>query len=54
MLATDLPVIGLSDPIDLPRSRYRETAVPWLDRLLDTLELDTTALVGHSGGCGTD
>ena len=49
-IAPDLPGIGLSDPIDLPRDRYRETAVAWLDRLLDALELDSTALVGHSGG----
>lgn len=49
-LAPDLPGVGLSDPIDLPGDRYRETAVAWLDRLLDTLELDATTLVGHSGG----
>jgi pimeloyl-ACP methyl ester carboxylesterase len=49
-LAPDRPGQGLSDPIDLPRNRYRETAVAWLDRLLDTLELDATALLGHSGG----
>jgi pimeloyl-ACP methyl ester carboxylesterase len=49
-IAPDLPGVGLSDPIDLPHDRYRETAVAWLDRLLDTLELDATTLVGHSGG----
>jgi pimeloyl-ACP methyl ester carboxylesterase len=49
-IAPDRPGVGLSDPIDLPRDRYRETAVAWLDRLLDTLELDTTTLLGHSGG----
>ena len=49
-IAPDLPGVGLSDPIDLPQDRYRETAVAWLDRLLDTLELDATTLVGHSGG----
>jgi pimeloyl-ACP methyl ester carboxylesterase len=49
-IAPDLPGVGLSDPIDLPTDRYRETAVAWLDRLLDALELDSTALVGHSGG----
>jgi pimeloyl-ACP methyl ester carboxylesterase len=42
--------VGLSDPIDLPAARFRETAVAWLDRLLDTLELDAATLVGHSGG----
>jgi pimeloyl-ACP methyl ester carboxylesterase len=49
-IAPDRPGSGLSDPVDLPRERYRETAVAWLDRLLDTLELDSTALVGHSAG----
>ena len=50
VVAPDLPGVGLSDPVDLPGDRYREAAVAWLDRLLDTLELDTTTLVGHSGG----
>lgn len=50
VLAPDLPGVGLSDPIDLPGGRYRETAVAWLDRLLDALELDATTLLGHSGG----
>ncbi len=49
-LAPDRPGHGLSDPIDLPRKRYRETATGWLDRLFDALELDRVALVGHSGG----
>jgi pimeloyl-ACP methyl ester carboxylesterase len=49
-IAPDLPGVGLSDPIDLPHDRFREAAVAWLDRLLDTLELDTAALLGHSGG----
>ena len=48
--APDRPGVGLSDPIGLPRGRYREAAVAWLDRVLDTLELDTTTLLGHSGG----
>src|SRR5829696_794610 len=50
VIAPDRPGVGLSDPIDLHRDRYRATAVAWLDRLLDTLELDTTTLAGHSGG----
>jgi len=49
-LAPDRPGSGLSDALDLPRRRYHETAVAWLDRLLDALELDTTALLGHSAG----
>jgi pimeloyl-ACP methyl ester carboxylesterase len=50
VIAPDLPGVGLSDPVDLPPDRYRQSAVAWLDRLLDTLELDATTLVGHSGG----
>jgi pimeloyl-ACP methyl ester carboxylesterase len=49
-IAPDRPGVGLSDPIDFPEGRYRQTAVAWLDRLLDTLELDATTLLGHSGG----
>jgi pimeloyl-ACP methyl ester carboxylesterase len=49
-LVPDRPGQGLSDPIDLPRRSYREAAVAWLDRLLDALALDATALAGHSGG----
>jgi pimeloyl-ACP methyl ester carboxylesterase len=49
-IACDRPGVGLSDPIDLPRDRYRESAVAWLDRLLDAMGLDATTLVGHSGG----
>jgi 2-hydroxy-6-oxonona-2,4-dienedioate hydrolase len=49
-IAADRPGYGLSDPVDLPRHRYRETATAWLDGLLDALDLDTAALVGHSAG----
>jgi pimeloyl-ACP methyl ester carboxylesterase len=50
VIAPDRPGIGLSDPIELPIRGYREAAVSWLDGLLDALDLETTALVGHSGG----
>jgi pimeloyl-ACP methyl ester carboxylesterase len=49
-IAPDRPSQGLSDPIDLPRRKYHETSVAWLDRLLDALELDAVALLGHSAG----
>ncbi len=49
-IVPDRPGQGLSDPVDLPRARNREAVVAWLDRLLDALELDTAALLGHSGG----
>jgi pimeloyl-ACP methyl ester carboxylesterase len=35
VLVPDRPGVGLSDPIDLPRHRFRESATAWLDRLLD-------------------
>ena len=49
-LAPDRPGHGLSDPIDLPRDRFRESVVEWLDQLLDTLDVDAPALLGHSAG----
>jgi pimeloyl-ACP methyl ester carboxylesterase len=49
-IAPDRPGVGLSDPIDFPEGRYRQTAVAWLDRLLDTLELDAITLLGPLGG----
>ena len=49
-LAPDRPGHGLSDPIELPRDRFREAVVEWLDQLLDTLDVDAPALLGHSGG----
>jgi pimeloyl-ACP methyl ester carboxylesterase len=52
-IACDRPGVGLSDPIDFPEGGHRQTAGAWLDRLLDTLELDAAALLGHSwAGCG--
>ncbi len=50
VMAPDRPGVGLSDPVELPIRGYREAAVSWLDGLLDALGLETTALVGHSGG----
>ena len=49
-VAPDRPGHGLSDPVHLPPSGFRDAAVAWVDSLLDTLELETTALLGHSGG----
>lgn len=49
-VAPDRPGQGLSDSTDLPRSRFYKSAIGWLDHLLDALELDSTALLGHSAG----
>jgi pimeloyl-ACP methyl ester carboxylesterase len=49
-IAVDRPGFGLSDPAQLPRGRYRESAVETVERILDALELAETALVGGSMG----
>jgi pimeloyl-ACP methyl ester carboxylesterase len=46
----DRPGMGLSDPSDFPRGRFRDFAVRFVDDVLDVLELDTAVLVGASGG----
>ena len=45
-IAPDRPGVGLSDPIDLPQDRYRETAVP-KTRCPLPLRLATTPVVGR-------
>lgn len=49
-IAVDRPGFGLSDPEDLPRERYREAVVAWIESVLDALGLAETALVGSSMG----
>jgi 2-hydroxy-6-oxonona-2,4-dienedioate hydrolase len=49
-IAVDRPGFGLSDAVDLPRERYRDSAVECLDRVLDALRLDETTLLGNSMG----
>jgi pimeloyl-ACP methyl ester carboxylesterase len=46
----DRPGMGLSDPSDFPRGRFRDFAVRFVDDVLDALELDTAVLAGASGG----
>ena len=46
----DRPGFGLSDPVDIPRERYRDGAIKFIDELLDGLELESSALAGASGG----
>jgi pimeloyl-ACP methyl ester carboxylesterase len=48
--AVDRPGRGLSDPDPVPRARFREAAVKFVDDVLDALEIDTVSLVGQSGG----
>jgi pimeloyl-ACP methyl ester carboxylesterase len=49
-IAVDRPGFGLSDPADIPRERFRQAAIDWLDGVLDALGLDATALAGSSMG----
>ena len=46
----DRPGFGLSDPVDVPRERYREGAIEFIDEVLDALELESPVLAGASGG----
>jgi len=46
----DRPGLGLSEPDDVPRKRFRQYAVRFVDEVLDALELDSAVLAGASGG----
>lgn len=46
----DRPGFGLSDPDVLPRKSFRQCAVRFVDEVLDDLRLESTVLVGASGG----
>jgi pimeloyl-ACP methyl ester carboxylesterase len=49
-IAVDRPGFGLSEPVRVPRERFREAAVAFLDEILDELGLNTTAIAGNSMG----
>ena len=49
-VAVDRPGAGLSDPVALPRRRYREAVVEVLDEVMDALGLESAVLAGASGG----
>jgi pimeloyl-ACP methyl ester carboxylesterase len=46
----DRPGMGLSDPSDFPRGKFRDFAVRFVDDVLDALQLDDAVLAGASGG----
>ncbi len=48
-IVVDRPGFGLSDPVAAEGSN-QDSAVGWIDRLLDALELHQAILVGHSMG----
>jgi len=46
----DRPGYGLSDPDEFPREAFRQSAVQFVDDVLDELGLESAVLVGASGG----
>ncbi len=46
----DRPGMGLSDPSDFPRGKFRDFAVRFVDGVLDALQLENAVLAGASGG----
>lgn len=49
-IAVDRPGFGLSQPLHVPRERFRDTAIEFIDEVLDELRLETSALAGSSLG----
>jgi pimeloyl-ACP methyl ester carboxylesterase len=49
-IAVDRPGFGLSEPVRVPRERFRDAAVAFIDELLDELGLQAPALAGNSMG----
>jgi pimeloyl-ACP methyl ester carboxylesterase len=49
-IAVDRPGFGLSEPVHVPRERFRDAAIEFLDEVLDELKLETSALAGSSMG----
>jgi pimeloyl-ACP methyl ester carboxylesterase len=49
-IAVDRPGFGLSEPVAVPRKRYRDAAIEFVDEVLDELGLETSAIGGGSMG----
>jgi pimeloyl-ACP methyl ester carboxylesterase len=49
-IAVDRPGFGLSEPVRVPRERFRDAAVEFLDEVLDELGLQSCAFAGNSMG----
>jgi pimeloyl-ACP methyl ester carboxylesterase len=49
-VAIDRPGFGLSDAVHVPRERFRDAAVEFVDRVAGELGLETFALAGNSMG----
>lgn len=50
MIAVDRPGFGLSDPTDVPHSKFRQAAVEFVDGVMDALGLDDAVVGGNSMG----
>jgi len=50
VIAVDRPGFGLSEPVQVPRERFRDAAVEFLDEVLDELKLERSTLAGGSMG----
>jgi pimeloyl-ACP methyl ester carboxylesterase len=50
IIALDGPGYGLSEPVDVPRERFREAAVEFVDETVDELGLESFAVAGGSMG----
>jgi len=50
IIALDRPGYGLSDPVDVPRERFREAAVEFVEETVDELGLESFAVAGGSMG----
>ena len=50
IIALDRPGYGLSDPVEVPRERFRQAAIEFLDESVDALGLESFALAGGSMG----
>ena len=49
-IAVDRPGFGCSEPVRVPRERFRDAAVEFLDEVLDEVGLKTSAFAGNSMG----
>ena len=49
-IAVDRPGFGLSQPAPVPRERFRDAAIAFVDEVLDALALQTSAIAGNSMG----
>jgi pimeloyl-ACP methyl ester carboxylesterase len=49
-IAVDRPGFGLSEPVHVPRERFRDAAIAFVDEVIAEFGLQTSALAGNSMG----